>query len=75
MAIVANKANDGGPIPNYSAAVDRPLRTHNVANAGEPNGSVTPNFVGEICLDTTNNALWIAQTTANTGWVTLTTPA
>lgn len=46
----------------------------NRINAGEPNSSLTPQFAGEIVLDTTNNALWKAITTTNTSWVALTTP-
>lgn len=75
MAIVVNLANDGGVIPNYSAAVDRKYETPNRENAGEPNGSLTPQYVGEIVLDTTNNALWYATDLSNDSWVTLTTPA
>lgn len=66
MAIVVNKA-DG-------AFVDRPYGTYNRSNAGEPNGSLTPQYAGEIVLDTTNNALWKAMGTANNSWVTLTSP-
>lgn len=68
MAIVHNAAEDGG-------FIDPPYCTWNRTNAGEPNGSLTPEFVGEIVKDTTNNALWKAIGTANTDWVTLTTPA
>lgn len=41
-------------------------------NAGEPNGSLTPLYGGEIVLDTTNNALWEAVGTTNAQWVMLT---
>lgn len=64
MATVANKAAVGG-------ITDAPLRTHNRSNAGEPNGVVTPAFVGEIVLDTTNNRRWQAKTLANSGWVAI----
>lgn len=60
MAIVANKA---GTTP-----IDPPLCTHNRSNAGEPNGALTPAFVGEIVLDTTNNRRWKARTLLNSGW-------
>lgn len=66
MAIVVEK---GGNQPT-----DKPFCSNNRTNAGEPNGSLTPQFAGEIVLDTTNNALWKALGTANNTWVTLTTP-
>lgn len=75
MAIVANKALGSENIPNYSSATDRAYCSPNRSNAGEPNGSLTPQYLNEIVLDTTNNALWIAVGAANTDWVTLTTPA
>lgn len=54
--------------------LDRPYNYPNRINAGEPNGSVTPQYAGEIVADTTNNTLWKAVTPANNTWVTLTTP-
>lgn len=66
MATVAEK---GGNQP-----LDRSYVNYTRANAGEPNGSLTPAFVGEIVLDTTNNALWKSMGVANNTWVTLTTP-
>lgn len=68
MAIVANKGNPNEPI-------DSAFCTANRTNAGEPNGSVTPLFVGEMVLDTTNNILWKSLSTANSSWVALTGPA
>ena len=66
MAIVAEK---GGNQP-----LDKSFCYQNRTNAGEPNGSLTPQFAGEIVLDTTNDALWKAVGLANNTWVTLTTP-
>lgn len=66
MAIVAEK---GGNQP-----LDKSFCHYNRTNAGEPNGSVTPQFAGEIVLDTTNNALWKSLGPANNTWITLTTP-
>lgn len=40
----------------------------NTTNAGDPVGSVTPNYVGEILHDTTNNVMYRAIGTANTDW-------
>lgn len=62
MAIVRDLGSIDG-------ATDKTLVGPNRAGGGEPNGSVTPEFQGEIYLDTTNNVLWQAQTTANSGWV------
>lgn len=54
---------------------DVPFNYPNRTNAGEPNGSITPLYAGEIMLDTTNNCLWKGlNTTSNTSWVALTTP-
>jgi hypothetical protein len=66
MAIVPNLA---GTTPT-----DKSWCYQNRTNAGEPNGSLTPQYAGEIVLDTTNNALWKATGVANNTWVTLTTP-
>lgn len=69
MAIVANLADDGGPIPNYTNATDRKYCTHSRSNAGTPNGSLTPAFLGELVLDTTSMTRWKAVGAANTDWV------
>lgn len=68
MAIVRNK---GRP---FSNAPDATYCGPNRNNAGEPNGSLTPAFSGEIVLDTTGNCLWKAMTLSNTSWVALTPP-
>jgi hypothetical protein len=65
MAIVANLADPGGQ-------VDKSYENYNRTNAGEPNASVTPEFAGEIILDTTNNVLWKALGVGNDTWVMLT---
>jgi hypothetical protein len=67
MPIVANLAG-------VDLVVDPPYCTPNRAFAGEPNGSVTPAYAGEILLDFTNNCLWKAFGVVNTNWVALTTP-
>ena len=64
MAIVADLSGNN--------EIDKPWTTYNRTNAGEPNGSITPQYAGEIILDTTNNALWKAMGIANTTWVALT---
>ena len=64
MATVANLGDAG----DFSV-IDPPLTKQNRSNAGDPNGSLTPIFSGEIVLDTTNKKLWQAQTLLNSGWV------
>lgn len=49
--------------------VDYKLTSYNRTNAGDPNGSVTPLFSGEIILDTTNKKMWQAQGIANNTYV------
>lgn len=40
-------------------------------NSGSPSGSVTPYFIGEELLDTTNNVWYKAHSTTNTSWNTI----
>jgi len=71
MTFVANKAGtDASNLPK-----DAPWSFQNRLNAGNPNGTLTPAFAGEIIEDTTGHALWKAMSAANNTWVTLTTPA
>ena len=65
MAIVANLGNAFEPI-------DKSFCTWNRKNAGAPGGSVTPQYLGEIVLDTTNNTNWKAVGPVNTDWVAMT---
>lgn len=64
MATVANKAGTN-PV-----AIDRKLTTPNRKNSGSPQGSVTPEYTGEIVLDTTTGQLWYALDMTTTGWAT-----
>lgn len=66
MAIVADRSGNN--------PTDKSYNTHNRINAGEPNGTLTPQYAGEIVLDTANNALWKSVSMANNSWITLTTP-
>ena len=50
-------------------AIEVNKRLGHAENAGDPNGSVTPLFVGQMLRDTTNNVFYIAKGTANTDWV------
>lgn len=50
---------------------DKSFVTHNRTNAGEPNAALTPQYVGEIVLDTTNNRRWKAVGTTNASWIAI----
>lgn len=64
MAIVANLSGN--------TPLDKPWDHYNRTNAGDPTGSVTPQYAGERILDTTNGTLYQALGTANSTWVQLT---
>lgn len=40
--------------------------------AGDPTNNLTPQFIGEYCMDTANAALYWASTAASSGWKKLT---
>lgn len=40
--------------------------------AGDPTNNVTPDYLGQFCIDTTNAALYWASTAAAAGWKKLT---
>lgn len=61
MPIVANLAGIGTP-------VDKSYCTYNRSGAGTPNGSVTPQFAGEIYWDTTNKVRWKSVAMTNADW-------
>lgn len=54
-----------GPGPDR----DYQLSEYNRTNAGDPNGVLTPLFVGELVLDTTNRALFYAMRSDNASWL------
>lgn len=66
MAIVANTGNPFEP-------TDKSYNSPNRTTGADPNGVLTPQFIGEIVLDTANKKLWKAEGAANNTWVTLTT--
>ncbi len=78
MTFVINKAGtDAFPTGGAgSAAKDLPFSFQSRTLAGDPNvvGPLTPQFAGEIVLDTTNHALWKATAATATSWVALTPP-
>lgn len=50
--------------------VDYELGSANRSNAGDPNGSLTPLFCGEIIYDSTNHAYYRAEIAGdNNSWV------
>ena len=48
---------------------DYAVASYNRANAGDPNGVLTPLFVGELVFDSTNKALFYALRSDNASWV------
>lgn len=62
MSTVANKAVPG-------SIVDPSFCTHGRVVTADPNGTTTPEFAGEIVLDTTGKKRWIAKAMTNTSWV------
>lgn len=62
MPIVTNLARPGEP-------VDKSYVMWNRKNAGSPSTVLTPQYTGEIVLDTTNNTYYRAVGLANTDWV------
>lgn len=65
MAIVLNLS---GNIPAGAPNTDNRLSSVNRVNAGSPQGSVTPQFVGEIIMDSTNRLVWQAFGSTNASW-------
>ena len=64
MAIVSDLSGNAN-----AGIADRAYITHTRTNAGTPLAAVTPNFVGEVILDTTNGKRYRAVTLLNSGWV------
>lgn len=56
-------------LADETSFTDKSLVEPSIENAGNPNGSVTPEFSGQILLDTTNNMLWRATDLSNDSWV------
>lgn len=61
MAIVKNKAQQG-------ALTDPSFCSPNRTNAGSPAGTITPQYAGEIIMDTTNNVRWKAHGVGSNSW-------
>lgn len=40
-------------------------------NAGDPTNAVTPDFIGQLCIDTSNSNAYVAITAASSGWTKL----
>ncbi len=47
-----------------------PMREHTVYEtyAGTPVGNVTPDFIGQVCLDTSNSRFYMAYGTTSSSW-------
>lgn len=37
-------------------------------NAGDPSNAITPDFIGQMCIDTSGSKLYVAITAASSGW-------
>lgn len=68
MPIVADLSGNSG----QSGPQDKSYSMFNRQNAGTPNGTLVPQYVGEIVLDITNHNLWKAETLLNNSWIALT---
>lgn len=64
MTFVADKSGNN--------PTDKPFDHYNRTNAGDPTGSLTPQYAGERVLDTTNGVLYQALGVANSTWVQIT---
>jgi len=66
MALVADLA---GIAWRDGRTVDKPLATVNRWVSGNPNAAQTPQYTGEIIVDTTTAQAWRAGNLLNTGWM------
>jgi hypothetical protein len=64
MAIVKNNAG-------FATAEDKSFCVPSVEGSGNPNSTVTPQFAGQIYLDTTQNVRWRAVDKTNDSWVAM----
>lgn len=58
----------GNHASSLPGGVDTKLSKFNRSNAGSPVASLTPQYPGEVVLDTTNRILWRAVGTTNADW-------
>lgn len=72
MPIVPNLAGTGPynmDTNGGAVGTDRKLASPNRKNAGTPYGSLTPQYSGEMVLDTVNQQLYVGgASTDNTAW-------
>lgn len=61
MAIVRDLAGGGNVGFQDGRTVDRRLASPNRTQAGTPLGSLTPQYAGELVLDTLNTQMWQAS--------------
>ncbi len=57
-----------GNAPVGVVGAENKLTSISIFNAGDPTGSVTPNFVGELLFDTTNEITYRATGITNATW-------
>jgi hypothetical protein len=68
MAIVAD-ASGNAPASMAGVATDNKLSEPNRSNNGTPIAALTPQYPGELVLDTSNLQVWRAFGTTNTDWM------
>lgn len=54
--------------PNANAVIEKLAYT---TYAGDPTNNLTPDFIGQHCLDTENDNFYIATTAASSGWAVI----
>lgn len=65
---MATVVDVSGNNPIDTNHVDDKLEHPTRYNAGDPTGSLTPAFSGELVMDTTNEILYRADGLTNTSW-------
>jgi hypothetical protein len=71
MAIVPDLSGNvpASVIGNGPTDRDYARASFNRTNAGDPNGVLTPLYIGEVVFDTTNRTLLYALRSDNASWV------
>ena len=68
--IVPPRTNDQKEIDKFYREMAKRFSYHE--NAGSPSGSITPRWIGDLCLDTTNDDWYKAYGSTNTDWKSIT---
>ncbi len=69
MAIVPDIGASNIPLPGSNSTTDLRFTMPNRVIAGNPSGVFTPQYTGEIVLDTSSAMLWRASGVASNSWV------